>query len=91
MYTQFTAIEIMSPEIADIAIAINPDFKKLDYDKDMHRNFLVFGFPEAGTCIILNPENFGKYFQYIENGKQITLKNFIQILPKQEIKVVDLS
>lgn len=76
--TEYTAIEIKAPKIAQILKTLNPSLAELDYEKDLHLAFFVFDFPEPGTWTIVKPETFFEHFDSIENGMQIVLKQFIK-------------
>lgn len=73
---EITAIEIKHPKTYEIIKALDPSYD-LPYD-DVHLNFLVIGYPEPGTIVLMTPETVAEHFDHIENGLQITLKQLVK-------------
>jgi hypothetical protein len=76
--TDYPTLEIKSPTIARIAVCLDPNIGRLDYEDDLRSNFLVCDFPSPGAYLILTPEQLGENFDHIENGEQITLKRLVK-------------
>lgn len=74
----YLALEIKTPEDAEIANALLDLFTPLSY-KELRHNFVVLNYPNSSHAPkLIKTENFEKDFDYIENGPQITLKKFIK-------------
>lgn len=56
------AIEINAPRTAHILGILDPTIGELDYEKDLHKNFIVFDFPVNGQYVIMKPKQFRKKF-----------------------------
>lgn len=74
--TEFTALEIKTPEIYKLIQAINPEFTP-PY-AEAFNTFYVFGYPTPGQTTWVLPSQMPDFFDHIENGPQLTLKRFIK-------------
>jgi hypothetical protein len=70
----FTAFELKTPELADLAKTLDPKIKDYDYENTLHGSFLVIGLPKPGVYTVMTPAQVGEHFDHIENGMPITLK-----------------
>lgn len=68
MSEEATAIEIKSPEIAKVITLIEPTLGELDYEKDLHGNFFMVGWPEAGKFAVVPPLAVLEHWDHIEGG-----------------------
>lgn len=84
MKDDYVALEIKTPELAEIAYHIDPSLREMNYEHELKGNFLVLGFPTRGRTTLVLPLVFRRYFDHIENGSTITLKRFVR---KPEIEV----
>ena len=62
----YLAIEITGSDVVDIFAAFDPTLKELDYEKDLHGNFLVCHFPESGTYAVVNSDNFAEHLDHMD-------------------------
>jgi hypothetical protein len=74
--TEFTAIEITSPKIAEILTCLSPLFGYLNYDEDLHLNFVVFNYPIAGEWQLV---------------KATDMKHWSSIMPGMKCKLVQVT
>lgn len=74
--TEFTAIEIKHPKTYELIQALMPDFNPPW--EEAHLSFLVLGYPEPGKTAWLTPAQVAEFFDHIENGLQITLKQLVK-------------
>lgn len=57
---EYNAIEITSPRVAEIVRVMCPALQEVDYDKDLHENFVIFDWPTNGLITMVTPEDLAK-------------------------------
>lgn len=70
--TEFTALEITSPKIAEILTCLDPQFAQLNYDEDLHLNFVVFNYPTPGEFVLVRSDDM-KHWRSIRPGTKCKL------------------
>ncbi len=75
--TEYFALEISGPTVAGLAAQLAPFLTELDYQKDLHENFLVFDYPDEGTHTVVTPQHFHAHWDHIKPGPRIKMHKFV--------------
>lgn len=73
-----TAIEITTPEIAQLIAEVCPSFMGFNYEEDLKGNFFAIGFPVPGEFAVLPAASIKKHWDHIDPGPRVKLVTLIR-------------